>query len=240
MSQPNHSISKDERGFSHLLLGILIIVVIAAVAFAGWRVAHKNSSNSNMSSSSSSPCMDFYHDQTLCNFAATGSQLNKLSYTAIDTSTDNSGQTTKLTIKNDGKGNVSIFSQNGNQQYNTIAIGSTLYVQNGSSWTEYTSNGPSISNPTANFDSKFSTKSTPKNQQVTYKNLGKSACGNDTCIKYEANDPTAAGVNDIWINTSTYQLDRWYIKNSNGVSDLTISYGPVTITAPSPVVQAQA
>lgn len=230
----NTSLHRDERGIQQALLAVIIVVVLAAVGFVGWRVLHKSSDNGGS-------CMKTYNDRTLCNFAANNSHLSKFAYTATDTSTDNQGNTTKILIKNDGKGDYSVSSQNGNQSYNTVTIGNTIYAQNnGSSWIQYkAANGASpIANPISTFKATFTDDKTPKAKRVTYTQIDRGPCDNGVCVEYSVKNPNWAGTNNIWINTSTNRLYRWYNKNGNGVNNLTISYGPVTITAPSPVAPA--
>ena len=87
----------DERGIAHVLLMFLGVVVIAGVAFAGYKVANKktdNSTNTSTSSNSSSSsstgsstsveatCLAAYHDANLCHFASNSSSFDKTAYTA--------------------------------------------------------------------------------------------------------------------------------------------------------------
>jgi hypothetical protein len=237
---------KDERGIGHFLLAFLIIAVIAAVGIVGYRVMHKAKTPEDKTSKSKSltdmaNCVKFYHDKTLCNFAVNNADLANLAYTAVDNSVDSEGQTGQITIKNDGKGSTEISSKIGYQTYDSITIGNIVYVNgNNSGWIKYASNAPAVTDPTDNLKTDFSKPGTAKDQQIQYKNLGKEKCGKDTCIKYQVIDPKAAGTNYIWISTSTYRLARWNNQTSSGTSDMAISYGPVTITAPAHATDAEA
>jgi hypothetical protein len=187
--------------------------------------------------------MKVYHDLTLCKFAVNNADLSNLAYTAVDNSVDSEGQTSQITIKNDGKGNTAIDGKTGNQTYDSITIGNTIYVNgNGSGWVKYTSNAPDVKNPADTLKTDFSSSKTPKAKQIQYKNLGKEKCGQnnkDTCVKYQVLDPKTAGTNYIWINTGTNRLVHWNNKSSDGTNDLTITYGPVTITAPANATSAE-
>jgi hypothetical protein len=229
MTKPLH---ENEHGLSHILTALLIVIVVAAVTVVGWRVFYKKDS------ASISSCMDTYHDKTLCNFAAANPNLAKLSYTAVDSSVNTTGQTTQITVKNDGHGNMSTFTKNGNQNYNTVTMGNTVYIQNGSNWIKYAAHAPAVDNPATDLKAYFSTSSTPASQRIKYKNLGKDTCSQSSCVKYQVFNPAWAGTNYIWINPHTNRLVRWQGKNNNGVNNLVITYEPVTITAPSPVESA--
>jgi hypothetical protein len=235
---------KDERGIGHFLLAFLIVAALAAIGIVGYRVMHKDKTTADKTAASKSisdqaSCMKIYHDKTLCTFAVNNAELSNLSYTAVDNSVDSEGQTSQITIKGDGKGNTSIDSKTGNQTYYAITIGNTIYVNsNNGGWIKYASNAPEVTNPTNKFKADFSTSSTPKDKQIKYKNLGKEKCGNDTCVKYQVLDPTAAGTNYIWINTSTNRLVRWTSKSADGTNDLAITYGSVTVTAPAGATDA--
>jgi hypothetical protein len=229
------SLRTEERGLSHVLLVLLLVLVLAGVGFAGWRVLHKDKVNQSAAQGSSgSSCMDAYHDQTLCNFETAYADFSKLAFTAVDNSTDSMSQTSQITIKIDGKGNSSISSQAGNQTTNSIMIGNTTYVQNGDSWIKYTAAAPAVSNPAGELKLRFSSPSTPKDKRINYKKLGKEQCGDATCYKYQVSGPVTSGTTYIWINSGNYRLQRMTIKTSDGTDDISVTYGPVTITAPSP------
>ncbi len=230
------SLYKDERGLGHVVLAVIIVAVIAVVGVVGWRIMQNNkTAKTPEQKAANSACMKVYNDKRLCDFAAANADLGKVAYTAVDNSTDAQGQTTQITIKSDGKGNISISSKSGNQSYNTITIGNTVYVQNGASWIKYTSNAPASTNPASDLKASFSDSSTPADKQIKYKSAGTAKCGNATCYKYQVIDPTTAGTTYIWINTSNNRLQRLTTSSSQGTNDFVISYGPVTITAPSPV-----
>lgn len=236
------SLLKDQRGLGHVVVIALTLLVVGVIGFVGYRVTQKDKVNESASiSDNSNPilanCMKVYKDNVLCQFAVNNADLDKVAYTAEDTSTDSMGQVTKFTVKNDGKGSISVSSTSGNTTLNSVNIGKTAYVQqNGSPWVKYTTNAPAPTNPTGSLKLDFSTSNTPKDKQVKYKKVGSEKCGNDTCIKYQVTDPLTPGTTFIWVNDDTYQLMRLTNKTSDGSNDFNLTYGPVTIIAPSPTI----
>lgn len=237
---------KDERGIGHFLLAFLIVAVIAAVGIVGYRVMHKDKTPqekalSAKQASDQANCMKVYHDKTLCKFAVNYADLANLAYTATDNSVDSEGQTSQITVKSDGKGNTSVSSKTGNQTYDAITIGNTIYVNsNNGGWIKYTSDAPDVTDPTDTLKTDFSSPNTPAAQQIKYKNLGKEKCGQDSCVKYQVMDPKNAGTNYIWVNTSSNRLVRWYSKGADGTNDMAVAYGTVTLTAPAGATDASA
>lgn len=243
------NVHKDQRGIGHAVLAVLIVVVVAAVGFAGYRVMQNNkkpaAAKTTAGKAVNSACLKVYNDQNLCNAAAVSTDFSKLAYTAVDTSVDAStGQTSKITLQSDGKGNTAFTTGSGSQSYSTVEIGSTVYTKlaGATSWTKYSSSAaPSTPNPSSDIKTEFSDTSTPAAKRIQYKSLGKEKCGNLTCYKYQVIDPATPGTtNYVWFDTKDYRLQRWYGKDAQGTNDFVITYGSVTIKVPSPVVDASA
>jgi hypothetical protein len=89
-----------------------------------------------------------------------------------------------------------------------------------------------------NYDHDFETPKSdtpePASQEPTYKKIGKEACGNLTCFKYEVVDPSSPGKQTLWFDDKDYQLRRMRIESEGTVSDQVFAYSSVSITAPSP------
>lgn len=235
------SLRADQRGLGHLVIIVLIVVVVAALGFAAWRVSHKDepkkATGTSTTSINDSDCLKVYDDKLLCDFATDNANFNKLSYTAVNDSADSMGQTTQITVQNNGTGSSSVSSKAGNSQFNSITIGPTTYVQNnGSAWVKYDHNAPASPSPANNLKFRFSTPGTTENQQVAYKRLGQERCGDADCYKYQVSGPTVSGTTYIWLDTETARLVRLTSKSGDGTNDITVTYGPVTIAAPSPTV----
>jgi outer membrane lipoprotein-sorting protein len=239
------SVYKDQRGIGQVVVILIVLVVIAAAGVVGWRVMQNNktpaAAKTTAGKAVNSACLKVYSDKTLCNAEAVSSDFAKLAYTAVATTTDAQGQTSKITLQNDGKGNTSFTTDAAGQSFSTIEIGTTVYTKmtGSDTWTKYTSNAPTTTNPSSDLKTAFSDASTPAAKRIQYKNLGKDKCGSDTCYKYQVIDPALpSATNYVWFNSKTYQLQRLSTKDANGTTDFAITYTSVKITAPSPVTDA--
>lgn len=237
---------RAQQGFAALILFVLLIIVALAVGgFAAWRVVsnhrnHNSANNGTTSSSSStgsnsasteSSCLATYHDSNLCHFAAFSDSIEKTSYTAT-LSVTQSGQSSTMTLKNDGKGNNELVMSGAGQTVDSIVLGSKTYVRSGGSgpWIEYDSGAQApVTNPTSSMNIGVGTAG------LSFKNLGTEACGSLTCYKYQVSDTAIPGKQYVWFDTSSYKLRRWQYINGSDTTDMTLSYSTVTITAPSPV-----
>jgi outer membrane lipoprotein-sorting protein len=57
-----------------------------------------------------------------------------------------------------------------------------------------------------------------------------------TCYEYQVSGAAAGGTQDVWFDTGSYKLREWREADSAGnTTDMTVTYQPVTISAPSPV-----
>jgi outer membrane lipoprotein-sorting protein len=238
---------KDEQGVAHLLLIVLAVIVIAGVGVTAWRVtaSHKatptktstaattTSSSTAVSSTANASCLATYHDANLCKFASNSTDFDKTSYTATITGTQ-SGTTSTLTLKNDGKGNTELSGSANGQSLNSITLDGVTYIQTGSSgtWLEYPSGTTApTSNPTSSMDIGVG------NSGITFKALGTAACGSLTCYKYQVTDSsTPTATQYAWFDNKNYELRQWQYTDGSGNTDvMTVSYGTVNITKPSPV-----
>ncbi len=233
----------QEQGFAPLILFVLLIIVVLGVAsFAAWRVVsdhRSNNSNGNGSGTSSSSgstatetsCLATYHDSNLCHFAAFSNAIDKTAYTATLNVTQ-SGQTSMMTLKADGKGNNQLNMSGNGETVNSITLNGKIYVQSGGNgtWLEYDTGAQApVSNPTSNMNIGVGSAG------ITFKNLGTEACGSLTCYKYQVSDTALPGTQYVWFDTGSYKLRRWQYSNGSDSTDMSLSYNAVTITAPSPV-----
>ncbi len=234
-------IQHDEKGVAQLLVVLLAVIVIAAVAFAGWEVTknHKSSPVSSKSSSTTasttadSSCLTTYHDNNLCKFAANSTVFDKSAFTAT-LKTDQQGTASTMTLENDGKGNTKLTTTGGGQTLNAITLNGNSYVQTNSTgpWMEYPSGATApTSDPTS------SMKIGVGSSGITYKALGTAACGSLTCFKYQVTDSATPNATQVaFFDNDSYKLREWqYNDGSGNTTDMTISYGAVTISKPTPV-----
>jgi outer membrane lipoprotein-sorting protein len=241
-------LSSDESGLSHVVLVILIVGVVAAIGIVGWRVMNKNKTDNSSGTvvvktdKAEAQCNHVYHDKNLCKFASSGANFEKLSYVAVDTAKDTSGQTSTINIQSDGKGNSSVASAGGGASFASVSIGSTVYIKDNANnvWIKYPPTQASASqNPTKDIKADFSDSSTPADKQIKYKSLGKEKCGNLTCYKYQVIDPSSPNVTQyVWFDTKDYRLQRWSSSGADGSNDFVITYKSVKVNTPSPVQAA--
>jgi outer membrane lipoprotein-sorting protein len=239
---------KSQAGVAHLAFIILVVAVLATVGFVGLRVAKKSNGAKSSSSSSvasvagdkavESECNKQVKDKDLCKFASHYS-LDKVAYKATTSSTSKSDTSTS-TMEVDGKGNSTMtVSEAGKETSAFVYLNGASYVKNSQdgSWTKYPAQQSSElkdSEPTN--DVKIDTKDFTEKNTMSYKLIGKEACGSKTCFKYQVVDTTQPNDQDFfWFDNKDYMMQRWSHKDADGSMDMVISYQAVTIKEPSPV-----
>jgi outer membrane lipoprotein-sorting protein len=239
----------DQRGIAHLMLIVIIVVVVGGIGLVGWRVmsAQKDKDSGTKSSTASSvvsdsaalaACLKEVNDKNLCKFAS-GYKLDGVAYHAKFTTTGSDGTSTSE-MDTDSKTNTSMTTtQGGKELMASISLNGTTYIKDETSgtWLKYPpadNSAPKTDNPTS--DVKVDTNDITEKNTITYKSLGKEACGNLTCYKYQVVDTTQPKSEQfIWFDTKEYRLQRWTNKDDQGTTDMTITYKSVNIKAPSPV-----
>jgi hypothetical protein len=242
---------QDERGITHLLV-IVFVIVVAVVGFTGYEVMSKNKSNAPGSSSTgaasgssavssstvASTCLAVYHDANLCHFEAY-SDISKAAYEATLKTTDPQGAVTSMTLDNDGKGNTKLSGTGNGGSINSITLNSNLYTQDPSSgvWIEYT--GANVPNQSQQNDPTSNMDITVGKAGINFTPQGKVPCGNLTCYKYKVSVAALPDASQaIEFDTASYRLREWdYSNSTQGSTIMTVSYPRISITAPSPVQQ---
>jgi outer membrane lipoprotein-sorting protein len=249
------SIKKDNRGIAHPLFIVLAVVVIAAIGFAAWKVfADKKDTKTIVNSSGQTvtvdataadkaaekSCNNALHDKTLCKFAATFTMPS--AYETTITSHDSSG-TSSILMDVDGHNNTKmIVSKDSKETLATILLNGETYVKDEASgnWIKYPKSSDSSSSSSTTDASKgvaFDKTNWTESGTTSYKALGKEACGNLTCYKYQSTDTKTAGTTMyFWFDNKDYMMRRFSTTDSTGSMDMTLNYKSITITAPSPVV----
>jgi len=214
---------------------VLAVVVVGAIGFTAFKIAGKKGTdnlaanlNPALSEAAKAEC-EKHNDKDLCKFFMNW----KASETYRMTTTDETGATSLFEID----GNKSRVSMSGEMSYEVITIDKTTYTKAGDVWYKQTTtdqNTDVTSDYKIDFDDP-SDESTAEDK-TTYKSLGKEACGNLTCFKYEVIDPEQADEkNFIWFDDKDYQLRRSRTETPEGASEVTFEYTNVTINEPSPV-----
>ncbi len=241
-------LSNNQHGIAHLML-ILAVVVIATIGGVGYVVFSKNKDKANDAASLNvnseaieAECKKEYDDKDFCKFASNFS-LDE-SYKVVFTTTSTEG-TAVMTSEVNGKNSRMTMTQDGKELSATVSLDGTSYVKDmtDGAWTKYPATEQEASTADVKEDLDFGfdgdTESTTETDTTEIKKIGKEACGELTCFKYQYIDKSAPNDESfIWFDDEAYKMRRYTLKNAEGSSDMVYSYEAVTITAPSPVKEA--
>lgn len=230
---------RNQRGVGHLGLIVAVLVVVAAGA-VGWYVYNKNQDKPSNSLDASvqeaiknAKCE--YDDKDLCKFF---SGWKAQQYYTMASTSEADGQKTSMTIMAEGD-DKSHMKVDGEMSYEVITIGKTTYTKAADgTWWKQTLPETEADKYTA--DSQLSIDEPEgDNNDVTktsYKKLGKEACGDLTCFKYQEVDPSSKTTTYLWFDDKDYQLRRTQTVEEDGSKyDATFSYSKVSISEPKPV-----
>lgn len=231
--------SHDQRGVGALAI-VVVVVVLAAAGFVGWKVIDNNKdkgagSVTDVAKQIAANCdLD---DKDLCKFFSSWKE-NK--YYKVQLESVNEGKKSTGTIYAEGTDKSHIVTTGDGVAYEAISIGNTTYIKDNSDgkwWKQTYKASETNETPTSNYDFKEPSDDKPAEQQTTYKKLGTEACDGLTCFKYQVVDPANTDTTEyIWFDTKDYQLRRTRTESKNGdYSDSKLSYAKVTIKEPSPV-----
>ena len=223
-------LQKGNRGLAPVVLILLVVVILGAIGFVGWRVMNSKNSNSVTDTVKQAVTKCTYSDKDLCKFI-TNFKANKF-YTVKSTSTS-SGTTTNMTMQYVAP-DKTYLKMDGEGSYEIIVIDKTTYTKAGNTWYKSVAK-PNSNTPDTKVD--FDEPKDDTTAQETYKKIGEEACGNLKCFKYEVIDKNNTTTKEfIWFDTKDYQLRKTRSEGPGAdVSESTFSYDKVTINEPSPV-----
>lgn len=220
---------KDQRGFGHMGIIVVLIVVLAAGG-VGWWVWQKNKNKTPQQEAiNSAVCAG--EDKDICKFFAGWKATDNYSVEATNAS---NGETVKTVIDVDGKDKTHV-SFSGALSYETITIGNLLYTKAGDTWYKQTLSAEEVKSYQGDINTEFTEPT--EGGTVTYTKIGTEDCGERKCFKYQIVDTQSTDTTQyIWFDTKDYALRRVQITSADGTtSDMTISYKKVTINEPTPV-----
>jgi outer membrane lipoprotein-sorting protein len=214
---------------------------LATVGGIGFVVLSKNKDTTSVGESATQKAVDVaakaecakLNDKDLCKFYS-GWKMSK-QYRMI--SSDPGGD--EMTFEADRDKSRIIVS--GKSTYEIITVGDATYTKAGDVWYKQLSNRPnhSVSSDEykVEFDEPVDDVEQAKNEfKTAYKRLGKEACGNLQCFKYELIDPENTDTQQfIWFDDKDYQLRRARTVTPDGTSNQTFEYDNVSIKVPAPV-----
>lgn len=235
----------NQRGLGAPLI-ILLLVAVAAVGGAGYYVFQKQKSDTKLSQTpeqkqAEDKCNSLLDDEDLCKLASTYDMNGQMKTTIVSTSPD--GQTGTMVMESDGQGNSRFTTTSGGKVVGGfVYFNNTTYTQSpvDGSWTKYAGGDEQNNNPLSDFDSAFDfEENKPEAERTQYKKIGKEACGEHSCFKYQVIDPATPNTElFIWFDDHEYKLRRMTFKDGEQSGTMEFSYEAVTITEPSPVVEA--
>lgn len=226
-------LSKNQGGFGYLGILIAIVVVLGAGA-VGWWVMNRDKDEGGVDSSlreaiQSAKCT--YNDEDLCKFF-TGWKAQK--YYTVTSVSEVEGQKSSFVVRVDGE--KTHLKMDGALAYEVITIDKTSYTKAGDTWWKQTTPNEAATSyeSQANVDFEEPVSGETANK-TTYEKLGKEKCGDFTCFKYKAADPTTETTTFLWFDDDEYQLRRTQNIAGGTTYDATYSYEKVSINVPSPV-----
>ena len=223
-------LQKDNRGLAPVVLVLLVVVILGAIGFVGWRVMNSKNSNSVTETVKQAVAKCTYSDKDLCKFI-TNFKASK--YYTVKSSVTSEGKTSTGTMQYVSPNRTYVKSE-GDYSYEIITIDKTTYTKAGNTWYKSVAK-PNSNTPDTKVD--FDEPKDVTTAQETYKKIGEEACGNLKCFKYEVIDKNNTTTKEfIWFDTKDYQLRKTRSEGPGAdVSESTFSYDKVTINEPSPV-----
>lgn len=230
-------VGHNQSGIAHVVIVLLVVAVLGGIGAAGYIVMTKNKKaspeaalNTAVAKAAKEECKKL-DDKDLCKFFSSWELSKKYRMS----STDPGGSKSVFELDGD-KSRITMTG--GEYSMDVITIDKTTYTKAGDVWYKQTIKTPD-QDVAKDYKQDFaepeeSTETTE--DKTTYKSLGKEACGNLTCFKYEVVDPAHADEKQfIWFDTKDYQLRKSRSETKDGVSEQTYEYTNVKISVPSPV-----
>jgi hypothetical protein len=240
-----HGRSSDQRGMSRagLIFGIVLIIGFGALGW--WALtgedAPKPSPKSPISRAAqqaidSAKCS--YADTDLCKFFA--GYRAQSSYT-VTTTAETQGQRTNTILKKQNKDTYYLRSEAGSAS-EVINIGDTRYTKTGDgTWQKQTVPPGQAATYAASADIQLTEPQDAKDANVSYKKIGTTACGSQTCLKYQIATLTDAQTQTyVWFDKDNYQLRRIESSGPSGSKQIIYSLASANIAVPSPLTTSAA
>ncbi len=238
--------SKYEKGFAAVGI-IAVVLIIAAVGGASYFVLNKNKDTSTESTITKAEskaveaeCKKEIDDKDFCKFASNWD----LSGEYRMTSTSTGGEAGKFVSEVDDKKNsYTVITSGTGEEMKTIYLDGASYNYDSANqtWIKYPAaetTEPAEATEDFSEELDFDDSDLPEAEKPTYKPLGKEACGNDTCFKYQIIDPTTPSLEQyLWFDDKDYQMRRYVTIEDGVTTEMTIEKLDVNISEPSPVTE---
>ena len=230
---------KNESGIAHVLLALLVVIVLAAIGAVAWKVNdNRSTTTTSINKEVQDKCTTAVNDEQFCKCA--GAFGNVGDYKVTVNSTDQTS-TSVLELANDSKGNSSMLVKvNGQEQGNVVVYSGVTYSKDytDGQWFKFAASD-TAKPETVDLKKEFlkSDFKGDNGQKLEYKKIGTEKCDALTCYKYQVVDPEKTTETDfLWFDTKDYLLRRATVNDSNAGTnvEMTITYGSVVISLPSP------
>lgn len=228
---------KSEAGAANVLI---IVVIIAALAIGGYFLLSQKgglpTSVPTLTPRATEKDFDFIQDPTLKkHFVA---QANQTSYRSKSTS-PGSGLTTvnEFQVKGESFNIRDIESDGTKEKKHMITIDDTIYLKDYSDnkWWKQTIKPEKQKEEKEAPEEPKDFKEEYSKPNLSFKALGKEACGNLTCFKYEQTIPETPDVKRIfWFDDKDYLLRKEQGGFGEFIVTIEYSYDGINIQAPSP------
>lgn len=230
--------NNNQRGFSNIwVVGAVAAVVILAVI--GYLVSRKRTGGSGGVPAGlgvSEKDFDFIDDANVRKHFAT--QLNQSTYEYKSISSGRGVLTTyQFQTRGQDYNYRTLEHDGGKELSDLINVGETIYVKDYSDnkyWRQTLQPEEIKQGDEAEFQDPQNLESEFKKPNVTYKFLGKEACGNLTCFKYEESDPTSqSGTRTFWFDDKKYLLRKEAFMFGEFSLTNDYNYEGISVKAPS-------
>ncbi len=225
----------------------LIIIAIVAVVAVGGYFAFQKSGKAPSLSLPSMVSLDpkcKYNDPDLCKYinrTLRGDYLANMYSKGV--TKDKSGKATAefvMEIDGAGKSHMSMKA-NGVDMMENITIEKTVYAKDfkdGKWWKQTVKEVEEARDDEVPVWTEDELKKQYEEGKTTYKKIGKEACGNLTCFKYQQvgeDLPDSQGTTYIFFDDKEYILRKMLVTHATGeTTELTYEFGKVSVNAPSP------
>lgn len=223
------------------IIVIVVLVILAIIGAGAYVVFGKKSLPGPLSTVTNRVTLNpncKYNDPDLCKFI---NGWKEVQYFTATSSSTYQGQSSDLVMKSIGDDKSQFtMSQNGQENYNTIKIGDATYTKDytDGKWVKTVAKTDATSTDEKQLESEidFDEKADETADNTTYKKIGKEACGNLTCFKYQVIDPDITDSTEyIYFDDKEYQLRKMSSESAGATSETTFDYSKITISEPSPI-----
>src|SRR3989304_4021058 len=176
------------------------------------------------------------NDKDLCKFVSNFKGLENMSAKSV-TTVDGKKTESIMEIQGTDKSHI-VTTVDGKEESNYISIGNTTYMKDYSDnkwWKTTVDTKDTSEGAKTNWNAGIEKSVNESADKTTYKKIGKEACGNLTCLKYQVIDSNNTGSTEyIWFDTKNYALRKTRSESKDTVMETTFTYDNVNVTAPSP------